>query len=85
MASLGFSAVAFIAAFGSFDLRLAAILGPALFTLGAAAGHIHQMLTEHDLAPGNAGVIFYTDIIIPLVGFVLLGLQRRYGPFGRFA
>jgi hypothetical protein len=58
-------------------MRLAAILGPAIFTLGAAAGHIHQMLAAHNFAPGNAGVIFYTDIIIPLIGFALLWLARR--------
>lgn len=78
MASLGFSVVAFLAAFGSFDLRLAAILGPALFSLGAAAGHVYQMVTAHNFAPGNAGIIFYTDIFIPLFGFVLLWLQHRH-------
>jgi hypothetical protein len=26
-----------------------------------------------------AGIIFYMDIIVPLVGFVLLALQHRYG------
>jgi hypothetical protein len=76
-ASLGFAAVGFLAAFKSFDLRLAAIVGPSLFTLGAAAGHVHQMVTEHNFAPGNAGVIFYMDIIIPLFGFLLLWLQHR--------
>ena len=35
-ASLGFAAVGFLAAFGSFDLRLAAIIGPEIFLLGAA-------------------------------------------------
>ena len=35
-ASLGFSAVGFLACWRSFDLRLAAIVGPALFLLGAA-------------------------------------------------
>jgi len=84
MASLGFSAVAFVAAFRSFDLRLAAILGPALFLLGAAVGHVYQIVTEHNFAPGNAGIVFYMDIIIPLVGFVLLALQHRYGrPYTR--
>jgi hypothetical protein len=79
MASLGFSAVAFMAAFRSFDLRLAAILGSSVFLLGAAAGHIYQMVTERNFAPGNAGIIFYMDIIVPLVGFALLALQHRYG------
>lgn len=78
MASLGFSAVAFLAAFGSFDLRLAAVLGPALFSLGAAGGHVYQMVTAHNFAPGNAGIIFYLDILIPVFGFVLLWLQRRH-------
>src|SRR5260370_40206084 len=66
MASLGFSAVAFAAAFRGFDLRLAAILGSSVFLLGAAAGHVHQMVTERNFAPGNAGIIFYMDIIVPL-------------------
>lgn len=78
-ASLGFAAIGFIAAFRSFDLRLAAILGPGLFTLGAAVGHVYQMIAAHNFAPGNTGVIFYMDIIIPLFGFLLLLLQHRLG------
>ena len=77
MASLGFAAVGLLAAFGSFDLRLAAIIGPGIFLLGAAAGHVHQMVTAHNFAPGNAGVVFWTDIFIPLFGFLLLYLQRQ--------
>jgi hypothetical protein len=76
-ASLGFAAVGFLAFRGSFDLRLAAVVGPALFLLGAAGGHLYQMSTAGNFAPGNAGVIFYTDILIPLIGFVLLWLQHR--------
>jgi hypothetical protein len=78
-ASLGFSVVGFIAAFRSFDLRLAAIIGPALFSLGAGVGHIYQIMTEHNFSPGNAGVIFYLDFLTPLFGFVLLWLQHRLG------
>jgi hypothetical protein len=76
-ASLGFSIAGFISAFGSFDRRLIATIGPSIFTLGAAVGHIYQMVTAHNFAPGNAGVIFYTDFIIPLVGFLLLWWQWR--------
>jgi Family of unknown function (DUF6790) len=75
-ASLGFAVVGFLAFRRSFDLRLAAIVGPALFTLGAAAVHIRDMLAGN-FAPGNAGTIFYTDILIPVFGFILLWL--RYG------
>ena len=58
------------------------IVGPGLFTLGAAAGHLYQMATAHNFAPGNAGVIFYMDILIPLFGFALLWLQHRSGRSG---
>jgi hypothetical protein len=77
-ASLGFAMVGFLAAFRSFDLRLAAVVGPAIFSLGAAVGHVRQMVTVGNFAPGNAGVIFYSDILIPVIGFVLLFLQWRY-------
>lgn len=77
-ASLGFSAVGFLAFRRSFDLRLAAVTGPALFLLGAAGGHVHDMVARGNFAPGNAGVIFYTDILIPIMGFSFLWLQHRH-------
>jgi hypothetical protein len=79
LASLGFAVVGFLACWRSFDMRLAAIVGPALFLLGAAAGHIYQIILTQNFAPGNAGVILYTDILIPIIGFVLLSLQGRCG------
>jgi len=78
-ASLGFSAVGFLVCWHSFDLQLAAIVGPALFLLGAAGGHIYQIIKAGNFAPGNAGVILYTDILIPVIGFALLWLQQRHG------
>ena len=84
-ASLGFAAVGLLAAFRSYDLRLAAVLGPSVFTLGAAAGHVNQMVTAHNFAPGNAGIIFWTDILVPVFGFSLLWLQRRNAGAGAVA
>ncbi len=80
-ASLGFAVVGLLGFKASRDLRLAAIIGPSCFLLGAASGHIIQMVTVHNFAPGNAGIIFWTDIIVPVLGFVLFRL--RYGPFRR--
>ena len=72
-----------VAAFRSYDLRLAAIVGPSLFTLGAAAGHIREMVEHGNFAPGNAGVIFYMDILIPAFGLGLLyATRRRSAPSG---
>ena len=76
-ASLGFAVVGLLAFRGSFDMRVAAVVGPACFLLGAAGGHILEIIRTGNLAPGNAGVMLYTDILIPLVGFALLWLGRR--------
>jgi hypothetical protein len=76
-ASLGLAVVGIMAFKRSFDFRLAAIIGPACFLWGAAAGHIYQMIAAHNFAPGNAGIIFYSDLLVPLAGFILLWLQRR--------
>jgi hypothetical protein len=78
-ASLGFAAVGLLAFKGHCCVRFAAILGPALFQWGAAAGHIHDILATGNLAPGNAGIMLYSDIFLPLIGFGLLWLKRRAG------
>jgi len=76
-ASLGFSLVGLYAARAGFGARLAAILGPAMFLWGAAAVHAREMVTAGNFEPGNAGTVFYTDIITPIVGFALLFWRYR--------
>jgi hypothetical protein len=78
-ASLGFAAVGFLAFRGGRELRLGAIVGPALFLWGAAIGHVLDMIRSHNFAPGNAGVIFWTDILLPVVGLALWYGARRAG------
>jgi hypothetical protein len=80
-ASLGFALIGFLAWRGDFEMRLAAVVGPACFLLGAAAGHVYQMVSAHNFAPGNAGVIFWTDILVPILGALLL--WWRYGKGGK--
>jgi hypothetical protein len=77
-ASLGFALVGLLAFRGSFDMRVAAIVGPSCFLLGAAVTHALDMTRTQNFAPGNAGVIFYTDILLPLIGGVLIWLEYRY-------
>ena len=78
-ASLGFAAVGLLAFKGNCCVRFAAILGPALFQWGAAAGHIHDIMATGNMAPGNAGIMLYSDLLLPLIGLALLWLKRRAG------
>lgn len=75
-ASLGFGVVGVLAFRGSFGVRMAAVVGPACFLLGAAGGHAYQMVHEQNFSPGNAGVVFWTDLLIPLLGFTFLNLRK---------
>ena len=54
-ASLGFAVVGMMAFKQSLGFRAAAVTGPSLFLWGAAGGHIYQMITAHNFAPGDAG------------------------------
>jgi hypothetical protein len=76
-ASLGFAVIGIIAFKQNLSFRAAAVIGPSIFLWGAAGGHIYQMITAHNYAPGNAGVIFWTDIILPIIAFVLLYQQYK--------
>jgi hypothetical protein len=55
------------------------VAGVSCFMLGAAGGHVYQMIVAKNFAPGNAGVTFWTDIGIPIIGFALLWLEHRLG------
>jgi hypothetical protein len=58
--------------------RFATLIPPAVFSLGAAGGHIYQMIAAHNFSPGNVGLVLPSDILIPVVGFVFLWLSYKY-------
>lgn len=75
-ASLGYAAVSLLAFKSNFMVRVASILGPAVFQWGAAAGHVRDILATGNMAPGNAGVMLYADILLPVAGFALLWFKH---------
>lgn len=75
-ASLGYAVVGFIAFKKIWWLRLAAVVGPGLFMLGAAGGHVYQMIVASNFAPGNAGIMFYSDLFLPAFGVAMLVLTK---------
>jgi hypothetical protein len=50
---------------------LAAIVMASIFLLGAAAGHVKQMIVAKSFAPGNAGAVFFADVVVPIVLIVV--------------
>ena len=76
-ASLGFAISGIIAFKQNLSFRAATIIGPLFFLWGAAGGHVYQMIKADNFAPGNAGSIFWWDIILPIIAFVLLYQQYK--------
>jgi hypothetical protein len=84
-ASIGFGCVGIIAPWKSLHMRFAAVLPVTCFLWGAAGVHVYSMLVDGNFAPGNAGIIFWTDILVPIIGLFFLWLQYRYEKEGRSA
>ena len=77
-ASLGVGIAGVLSYKASLPFRVATFIPPAAFSLGAAGGHIYQMIAAHNFAPGNVGLVLPSDILIPLVGFVFLWLSYKH-------
>jgi hypothetical protein len=81
-ASLGIGIAGVIAFKASLPFRFATLIPPAVFSLGAAGGHIYQMIAAHNFSPGNVGLVLPTDILIPVIGFVFLWLSYKHPKLG---
>ncbi len=77
MADLAIGVTACISFWRDLSFKAAAVSAASVFLLGDAVGHVRQMLTAGNFAPGNAGVPFYTDIICPLLAIALLLVASR--------
>jgi hypothetical protein len=78
-ANLGIGCAGLYAAFRSFEARLATNLALACFLIGAGIGHIREIITAGNFAPGNARPILFTDLLTPTAIFLMLWLARSPG------
>ena len=65
---IGIGIAALFARRQNYGYRLALTIPIVIFSFAAAAQHIAMMLTKHDFAPNNAGMMLWlNDIIMPLL------------------
>ncbi|MDD3771986.1 MAG: hypothetical protein RBT46_00945 [Weeksellaceae bacterium] len=67
-ASLGMGIAGILSYKRNYSFRLAALIAPVVFYLGAAGGHIYEMFAYQNFSPGNVGLVLPLDIIIPCTG-----------------
>jgi hypothetical protein len=77
MADLAIGVTACLAFWQDLSFKAAAVSAASVFLLGDAVGHIKQMVTAGNFAPGNAGVPFFMDLICPLLAITLVWLSAR--------
>jgi hypothetical protein len=72
---IGWANSPFQAEVGYASLGFAAV-GLLAFKGNCMAEHIKSILATGNMAPGNAGIMLYSDIFLPLIGFALLWFKR---------
>src|SRR5919112_3046104 len=61
------------------DFWLATVIATSVWLLGDAVVHIYHIVVNQNYHPGNAGLPFYFDILLPLFLIVLLIIYRVSG------
>ena len=79
-ASLGVGIAGVLAFKASLPFRVGTLIPPWWFSLGAAGGHIYQMIAAHNFSPDNVGLVLAIDILMPIVGFGFLWLFLQTSP-----
>ena len=77
VANLGIGIASLYAAFAGLGARAAVAIMTTGFLGGAAIGHIRDIASSGNLAPGNAGSILFTDVLTPIAILVLLLMSQR--------
>ena len=80
MADLAMGVTACLGFWRDLSFKAAVVGASAILLLGDAAGHVRQMMDAGNFAPGNAGGVFYMDVICPLLAMVLLVVAKRSVP-----
>jgi hypothetical protein len=58
----------------------ATAIGQGVFLWGASVVHAREMMKEKNFSPGNAGPVFFFDLLLPLAHLVLLRMYGRPEP-----
>jgi hypothetical protein len=79
MADIALGVVGILSFWRSLDFKAAIVTFTSVLYAGLAWGHIHQIMSAGNLAPGNAGALLVLTIIKPplLVGLLIAARRER--------
>lgn len=76
-ANLAFGVLGILAIWIRGNFWTATIIGQSIFFLGAAFIHIRDIFLHQNYAPGNAGLILYLDMLVPIILLILLFAYQK--------
>jgi hypothetical protein len=71
VADLGWGVLGVMTPFYGRGFWLATVVMASIFLIGAAVGHVRQLIVAKNFAPGNAGGVFVADVVVPILLVVL--------------
>ncbi|HRE41803.1 MAG TPA: hypothetical protein PLG90_10775 [Ignavibacteria bacterium] len=71
LANLGFGIAAVMGIWFRKGFWLSTIISSGIFLFGDGIGHVYQMVAHGNYSENNAGIIMYTDFLIPIAGLLL--------------
>ena len=78
IANLAFGVVGILCFWFRDQFWLATVIVSSVFQLGAAVGHVYQIVVANNWSPNNAGAALYADIGVPIILITLLVIARRH-------
>ena|ERR1700722_17214320 len=77
--NLAYAVLGFMCIWVRGNFWTATILGLSIWLWGDAYGHIYEMLVNNNYSEGNIGVPLWTDIIVPIILLIALGIYLVTG------
>jgi hypothetical protein len=84
-ASLGFGVIGILSIWIRNHFWTATVIGSSIWLFGDALQHLQDVFLNNNVSEVNTGIVFYSDLLIPVVAVILLILHLQWKPARRLA
>ena len=81
-ASLGFGVIGILCIWVRNHFWTATVIGSSVWLFGDAIQHLWDIFSDN-ISEANTGIVFYSDLLIPVLAVILLILNLQWKPFSK--
>lgn len=78
--NLGYAVLGLLGIWYRGSFWIATIIGFSIWVVGDGFLHLYELFFHDNTAPGNAGILLYTDFIVPIILLISLYFYLRSNP-----